>query len=255
MQLKRTKGQSALPSKKKDPGSHRGKKSFKVESLVNNAPLAKGEMGQEDSARLETADTSDSFPTETLEKSGGPAQSDEVSEPTDQQDSEPITDNIKSSGSIENSDRSTAAVKMLQHENSELLERLQRAQADFENIRKRLIKEKSDVLQYAAMGTIESLLPIVDDFARALETPGIDPQLHQGLEMIGKRISEVFERAGLKEVSIEDTKFDPHLHHAVEKAPAENDEQDQKILEVFQKGYLFKDRLLRATLVKVAVKD
>ena len=226
-----------------------------MDGLVDDTPLAKGEMGQEDSAKSETADASDSFPTETLENSGDPTPSDEVAKPTDQQDSEAIADNNKSTKSIEDSNQSAAAVKMLQHENSELLERLQRAQADFENIRKRLIKEKSDVLQYAAMGTIESLLPIVDDFERALETSGIDPQLHQGLEMIGKRISEVFERAGLKEVSVEDTKFNPHLHHAVEKAPAENDEQDQKILEVFQKGYLFKDRLLRAALVKVAVKD
>ncbi len=146
-------------------------------------------------------------------------------------------------------------VESLRKEKDELLDRLQRAQAEFENIRKRLTREKSDARQYAAMETIESLLPIVDDFERALNTPGIDPQLHQGLEMIGKRIFEVFERAGLKQVDVTDTKFNPHLHHAVDKAPAESDEQDQTILEVYQKGYLFIDRLLRAALVKVAVKD
>ena len=139
-----------------------------------------------------------------------------------------------------------AELERLRNEKHELVDRLQRAQAEFENIRKRLTREKSDARQYAAMETIESLLPIVDDFERALKTPGIDPQLHQGLEMIGKRIFDVFERAGLKQVETDEGKFNPHLHHAVDKAPAENDQQDQTILEVYQKGYLFIDRLLRA---------
>ncbi len=151
--------------------------------------------------------------------------------------------------------RLRAEVESLGNEKHGLVDRLQRAQAEFENIRKRLTREKSDARQYAAVETIESLLPIVDDFERALKTPGIDPQVQQGLEMIGRRIFDVFERAGLKQIDLGDGKFNPHLHHAVDKAPAENDEQDQTILEVYQKGYLFKDRLLRAALVKVAVKD
>ena len=146
-------------------------------------------------------------------------------------------------------------IEGLRKENGALLDRLQRAQAEFENIRKRLAREKSDARQYAAMGTIEALLPIVDDFERALKTPGIDSQVLQGLEMIRKRLFDVFERAGLKKVEVEDVKFNPYLHHAVERASAESDEKDQTILEVFQKGYSFKDRLLRPALVKVAVKD
>ena len=134
------------------------------------------------------------------------------------------------------------------------LERFQRTQAEFENIRKRLQREKEDAQEYAAMGVIESLLPIVDDFQRALESPGLDPKFREGLELINKRIFEVFARAGLKPIEADDGKFNPYLHHAVDKAPAENDEQDQKILEVYQPGYLFKDRLLRASVVKVAVK-
>ena len=137
----------------------------------------------------------------------------------------------------------------------EQLERFQRTQAEFENIRKRLQREKEDAREYAAMGMIESLLPIVDDFQRALDSEGLDPKFREGLALISKRIFEVFSRAGLKPIEAGDGKFNPYLHHAVDKAPAENDEEDQKILEVYQPGYLFKDRLLRASIVKVAVKE
>lgn len=143
----------------------------------------------------------------------------------------------------------------LTKQNKEQLERLQRAQAEFENTRKRLLREKEEAQQYAAMGVIESLLPIVDDFERALAAPGIDPKIQEGLALIYRRIFEVFTRAGLKPIECEDGEFNPHLHHAVDRAPAEDDEQDNKILEVYQKGYMFKDRLLRAALVKVAVKE
>jgi len=135
-----------------------------------------------------------------------------------------------------------------------LLEKFQRAQAEFENWRKRLLREQHEAQEYAAMSTIESLLPIVDDFERAIQTPGLDPDFRKGLELIYQRIIDVFTRAGMK--PIDDTgKFDPHLHHAVDRAPAESEEHDQTILEVYQRGYHFKDRLLRPAMVKVAVKD
>jgi molecular chaperone GrpE len=139
-------------------------------------------------------------------------------------------------------------------EKAELLDKFRRAQAEFENWRKRLMREKQDGQEYAAMSTIESLLPVVDDLERAFQTPGLDPDFKKGLELIYQRIIDVFTRAGMK--PIDDTgKFDPHLHHAVDRAPAESDEHDQTILEVYQRGYHFKDRLLRPAMVKVAVKE
>lgn len=139
-------------------------------------------------------------------------------------------------------------------ENAELLEKRLRAQAEFENTRKRIEREYAEFKQYAAMETIAALLPIVDDFERAVKTPDLDPEFRKGLELIHKRIVEVFERAGLKPV-VESGSFDPSVHQAVDRAPAENDDEDQQILEVYQKGYRFKDRLLRASMVKVAVKE
>jgi molecular chaperone GrpE len=139
-------------------------------------------------------------------------------------------------------------------EKAELLDKFQRAQAEFENWRKRMMREKQETQEYAAMHTIESLLPIVDDFERAIETPGLDAEVKKGLELIYGRIIDVFTRAGMKPIEVSG-EFDPHLHHAVDRAPAESDEHDQTILEVYQKGYHFKDRLLRPAMVKVAVKE
>ena len=139
-------------------------------------------------------------------------------------------------------------------EKTELLDKFQRAQAEFDNWRKRLMRERQEAQEYAAMSTVESLLPIVDDFERAIETPGLDPDFRKGLELIYQRIIDVFTRAGMKPID-DSGKFDPHLHHAVDRAPAESDEDDQTILEVYQRGYHFKDRLLRPAMVKVAVKD
>lgn len=139
-------------------------------------------------------------------------------------------------------------------ERDALLDRCRRMQAEFENTRKRLRKDKEEVVQYAAADTIESLLPIMDDFERAIEAEGLDPEIRKGLELIRKRLLDALARAGLREIE-QHERFDPHLHYALDRAPAEEGQEDQTILEVYQKGYRFKDRLLRASMVKVAVKE
>ena len=139
-------------------------------------------------------------------------------------------------------------------EKQEMFETLQRAQAEFENTRKRLLKEQSDIREYAAMSTIDELLPIVDDFERAIAVPGIDDDLRKGLELIHNRIVDVFRKAGLEPVDAEGH-FDPNLHQAVDRGEAESDDDDQRILEVYRSGYRFKERLLRPAMVKVAVKE
>lgn len=139
-------------------------------------------------------------------------------------------------------------------EKADMMDRLRRSQAEFENARKRLQREQEETREYAAMSTIEALLPVVDDFDRALEAESVDPEYLKGLQLIRDRIVEVFQRAGLESVSAEG-EFDPHHHMAVDRAAAESDEDDQKILEVYRKGYRFKERLLRPAMVKVAVKE
>ena len=139
-------------------------------------------------------------------------------------------------------------------EHSELLERFQRAQAEFENIRKRLTREQEETREYAAMATVEALLPVIDDFERALSVEGLEPEIAKGFELIHKRLFDVCARAGLQTIE-ECGTFDPQRHQAVDRAPAEADEDDQRIVAVYRKGYLFKDRLLRPAMVKVAVRE
>ena len=145
-------------------------------------------------------------------------------------------------------------IEKLEAEKAELLDRFQRAQAEFENFRKRLLREKDEVREYAAMDTIRSLLPVADDFQRALDAEGLDAEVRKGLDLVLKSMFDVFTRAGLKPLE-DGGSFDPNIHEAVDRGPAETDEDDQKILEVYQRGYHFKDRLLRPAMVKVAVKD
>ena len=166
-------------------------------------------------------------------------------------DSQSDTTNAEGASDLEKAvaDRDQAVA-----EKAELLDRYQRAQAEFDNLRKRLMREKEEATTYAAMDTIRSLLPFADDFERALATEELNEEVRKGLDLVYKSMFDVFTRAGLRPVE-EDGKFDPHVHHAVDKQPAETDEEDQKVLEVYQRGYHFKDRLLRPAMVQVAVKD
>lgn len=147
-----------------------------------------------------------------------------------------------------------AELESAQQEVQALQDKLLRAQAEFENTRKRIQREKEDVIRYAAFDTIQSLLPVVDDIDTAIGSEHVTAEVKKGLEQIHQKMFAVFERAGLKEVDQHDT-FDPHLHEALARAPATEEQADHQILEVWRKGYLFKDRLMRASWVKVAVTE
>ncbi len=137
-------------------------------------------------------------------------------------------------------------------ERDEIRDLLLRRQAEFENFRKRTEKERSDYLQYAAMDMVRDLLPILDDFERALKIEGAGPEYARGIEMIYNRMYETFKKMGLEPIATEGTMFDPNLHQAVERVETK-DSPDGTILGEFQRGYFFKGKLLRPTMVKVAV--
>ena len=149
----------------------------------------------------------------------------------------------------------TAERDEAQQELEKVKDRYLRAQADFDNTRKRLQREKQDVVRYAAFETIQSLLPVLDDIEKAVGSEDATPDvLRKGMEQIQQKMLAVFERAGLKPVDQHET-FDPHLHEALARAPATEDQADHQIVEVWRTGYRFKDRLMRASWVKVAVKE
>ncbi len=129
---------------------------------------------------------------------------------------------------------------------------LQRRQAEFENFRRRGERERSELFEYAAMDTVKALLPVLDDFERALKHETSDKEYARGMELIYQRLHEALTKLGLEPISSDVPLFNPHIHHAVEMVTTP-DHPDQTILEEYQRGYYFKGRLLRPAMVKVAV--
>ena len=142
--------------------------------------------------------------------------------------------------------------EQLRAERDELKDILQRRQAEFENFRKRSERERSEYLQYAGMETVKDLLPILDDFERALKVDGGNPEYVKGIEMIYNRTAETMKKMGLEPIDSVGKTFDPHLHMAIERVET-TDAADNTVLAEFQRGYNFKGKLLRPSMVKVAV--
>ena len=141
-------------------------------------------------------------------------------------------------------------------EEENALNRLIRLQADFENFKKRSQKEKLETYQFAGEGMAKKLLPVLDDLERAqasLAKSGPEAKTYsEGVLMVFKHLKDVLKEEGLEEISCESS-FDPNLHHGVV-AEDDPEKDDQDILEVFQKGYCFKGKLIRPAMVKVCKK-
>jgi molecular chaperone GrpE len=138
-------------------------------------------------------------------------------------------------------------------EKAELQERLLRGRAEFDNARRRFEQQRSEYLQFAAMESVRDMLPILDDFERALKVDTTDRDYAKGVELIYQRMADTLKKLGLEPIETAGQKFDPNLHQAVERVETE-DAEDQAILGEFQRGYNFKGKLLRPAMVKVAVR-
>ncbi|MCU1336634.1 MAG: GrpE protein [Bryobacterales bacterium] len=146
----------------------------------------------------------------------------------------------------------TAERDRLAAENAELQDRCVRAMAEFQNFRKRSEKDRLEFSEYASIEAVRTLLPIVDDFERALQTETADKTYAHGLELIRQRLFDALKKLGLEPIVVQGEPFDPHIHHAVEMVETE-EVPDHTVLGEFQRGYNFKGRLLRPAMVKVAV--
>lgn len=138
-------------------------------------------------------------------------------------------------------------------EKQDLLKLAQTRQAEFENFRRRSERERQETVDMAAAETVRTLLPIFDDFERAIGVETTDTNYAKGVELIHNRMQEVLQRMGLEAIDTAGKTFDPNLHHGIDMV--ETDEaEDQSILAEFQKGYYFRNKLLRPAMVRVAVK-
>jgi molecular chaperone GrpE len=142
----------------------------------------------------------------------------------------------------------------LQAEKQELLNTLVRRQADFENFRKRIERERHQESHRAVASLIEHLLPVLDAFDRALaahEDPAYE-EYRKGIELIQRQMWDALAKRGLVRIEAVGQPFDPHQHHAIERVESD-DHADGTVLEELQAGYRFQDRVLRPAMVKVAV--
>ncbi len=142
-------------------------------------------------------------------------------------------------------------VENLKKEKEELFARMQRLQADFDNYRKRSLAEQERCVQYATAEVFRSLLPVIDNFERALDSQDQGEAFAEGVEMIFKQLKESLEKEGLEKIEAEGKPFDPYIHEAVMHVESEGHEENV-VIEEFQKGYKFKDKLIRPSMVKVA---
>ena len=132
----------------------------------------------------------------------------------------------------------------------ETVETLQRVQADFENYKKRVEKEKQGFLKSACSAIILEILPAVDSFEIALKTNSNFEDFKKGMEMIYAQLVSILEKNGLKPIKAKGEKFDPYVHEAL--LQEESDSEKGVIIEEFQKGYMMNDSVLRHSKVKVS---
>jgi molecular chaperone GrpE len=137
-------------------------------------------------------------------------------------------------------------------ERDALSDQVLRLRAEFENFRKRAQREHGEFSEFATMETVRALVPVLDDFERALKVECADKEYARGMELIYQRLLESLKKLGLEPIEAEGQKFDPALHHAVEMEKTDRVE-DHTILYQHQRGYNFKGKLLRPAIVKVAV--
>lgn len=138
------------------------------------------------------------------------------------------------------------ANKQLEDLNNKLL----RLQADFINYKNRVEREKENIYSYALEDIMSQLLPVLDNFERALNNMEEANSYYEGVKMIYDQMVDVLSKNGLKEIDCLNKPFDPNFHHAV--MSEESDKEEGTILEVLQKGYMLKDKVIRPSMVKVA---
>jgi molecular chaperone GrpE len=156
-------------------------------------------------------------------------------------------------------DQSTAASQSpdagsvdLQRERDDLYDRLLRTTAEFDNYRKRVDRERRDLVDATASDVVRDLLPVVDDFERALSAPGgADDAFRRGVELIHRRLLDVLRVRGVEPFDSVGQTFDPTLHEAVTTEPVGRAREGEIVAE-FGRGYRLNGRLLRPARVKVA---
>lgn len=147
-----------------------------------------------------------------------------------------------------------AELEKLRGERDELLDRLARLQADFENARKRAVRDAQEYKEYAVTDAVRGLLPILDSLDRALKAPSGQADFRAGIELIYRQFQDSLAKLGVQAIPAKGEYFDPTYHEAVQMVEQPGT-PDNTVIEELSRGYKFKDRLLRPAMVVVARKS
>lgn len=165
----------------------------------------------------------------------------------DQAKEEPKTkDEGQKSESPDDADQKETSAEDAEDQNEKYI----RLMADFQNYKRRVEKEKSEIYDYANQKILAELLTVLDNFERALAQECADEAYEKGMEMIFKQFREVLEKSGLEEIEAQGKEFDPNFHHAVMTDSSEEYESGQ-VTDVLQKGYTLHGKVVRPAMVKV----
>ena len=149
-------------------------------------------------------------------------------------------------------DSAQVEIEQLRAENDQLKDRLARLQAEFDNARKREVKERQDSRDYAVQGAIEPFLGVMDNFQLALKADGSAEQLRSGVELILKQMEDALRGLNVQAVESVGAQFDPRIHEALGSIETV-EHPDHQVLEEIRRGYKLRDKLLRPALVRIAV--
>jgi len=154
-------------------------------------------------------------------------------------------------------DSAASETEKLKAERDALLDRLARLQAEFDNARKRAVREQQDFREFAAADVIKNFLPILDSFERALKAVGDSNsnsnsnEFRNGIELIYRQFQDALQKIGVQPIVSVGQPFDPRIHEAVEMVDT-TEVADHHVLDELQRGYKYKERLLRPAMVRVA---
>ncbi len=151
-------------------------------------------------------------------------------------------------------DKVVSDVKSVEEKLSEMQDKYIRLSAEFDNYRKRTLREKMELSKYAAEDLFLKIIPLMDDFDRALSHMGTatdSAAMRDGIELIYNKFSDFLKQNGIKEIESLNSGFNVDLHEAIAKVPVEEEDKKGKVVDVIQKGYFIQDKVLRHSKVVV----
>ncbi|HLP74746.1 MAG TPA: nucleotide exchange factor GrpE [Bacteroidales bacterium] len=203
----------------------------------------------------------------TQEKEGNSRNTDEETTDTKENMEKMAADSIENATSEKNqqdpeskgnqaeatSDKVMSEVRAIEEKLAEMQDKYLRLSAEFDNYRKRTLKEKMDLTKYAEEDVLSKIIPFMDDFDRAMQhiDTADGDAMKNGLNLIYAKFSDFLSQNGIKEIDALNTDFNVDLHDAVAKVPVEDESKKGKVVDVVLKGYYLKDRVLRHAKVVV----